>query len=370
MLKNILITILVLAAVLAGAVYFFFQRPEFGRLPEGDRLARVQASPHYKNGEFQNLEEVKNVVEGGNRIEAMWEFLFGDKTGLVPAEPLPSHKTDLKMLDPKQDLVVWMGHSSFYMQLNGRRILVDPVFSDYASPLPFINRTFAGSNVYTPDDIPPIDLLIMSHDHWDHLDYPTITALRSKVKEVILPLGVGETFTAWGFDPAQLHEEDWYSEVKLANDFSVYVLPAQHFSGRGLKGNQTLWASFAFITPGRRVFYSGDSGYGQHFKEIGNMFGTFDLALLEDGQYNKDWAKIHMMPEQTAQAAVDVHAKVLLPVHNSKLVMARHAWQDPLNRILKASEGKPYKLLTPEIGEAVMIGDQNQQFSAWWEGVK
>ena len=295
------------------------------------------------------------------------KFLTGSKEQLVPDGAIPSAKVDLKGLDPQEDVVVWLGHSSFYMQLGGRRILVDPVFSSYASPVSFINKAFAGSNVYTAEDMPAIDVLVLSHDHWDHLDYDTVMALKSKVKAIVCPLGVGEYFEQWGFSPDQLHEEDWDTEVNLADDFSIYVLPSQHFSGRMLKQNQTEWAGFAFITPARRVFYSGDGGYGQHFKAIGERFGPFDLAILEDGQYNKDWPRIHMMPEETAQAAVDVRARAVLPVHNGKFALSRHSWDEPYKRITKASAGKDYRLLTPEIGDLIRLDDKVQSFPHWWE---
>lgn len=355
--------------VLICGVMIFVQKPEFGRAPTGERLARIQASPHYVNGQFQCLEPVEKIVEG-SQAGAMWEFLFGSKQDLVPSGMMPTEKTDLKALDVKQNIVVWLGHSSFYMQLGGKRILIDPVFSSYASPLSFINKAFVGSNVYTAEDIPEIDVLIISHDHWDHLDYPTIMALQPKIKEIVCPLGVGEYFEEWGFSSEQLHEEDWFTQVKLAENFSVYVLPAQHFSGRFLKENPTQWAGFALVTPECRVFYSGDTGYGRHFKEIGEMFGGFDLAIMENGQYNKAWPRIHMMPEETAQAAVDVKAKVVLPAHNGKFALSRHAWDEPYRRIAANSQGKDYKLVTPKIGELAHISDVKEQFSHWWEEVK
>jgi L-ascorbate metabolism protein UlaG (beta-lactamase superfamily) len=364
--KRILIAFAVLLGIVAVGVLLYIQQPQFGRAPSAARLARIQASPHYVNGKFECLEPVTNIVEN-SQSGAMWEFLFGSKVGLVPDEPVPSHKVDLKSLDPQEDVVVWMGHSSFYMQLSGHRILVDPVFSSYASPVSFVNKAFAGSNVYTADDIPDIDVLVMSHDHWDHLDYATIMGLKSHIRTIVCPLGVGEYFEQWGFTTDQIHEEDWNTEVKLDDDFSIYVLPAQHFSGRMLKQNQTEWAGFAFITPERRVFYSGDGGYGHHFKDIGAQLGPFDLAIMEDGQYNKDWPRIHMMPEETAQASEDVQARTVLPVHNGKFALSRHGWTEPYERITAASIGKSYRLLTPEIGELMHLDNPQQEFSPWWQ---
>ena len=356
--------------LMAGGGFLFTQRPEFGRAPSGERLARMQASPHYRNGQFQNLVPVKVMSEdsGENRFVATAKFLFGDKSALSPKQPMLSHKTDLKALDASRDAVVWMGHSTFFLQLGGRHVLIDPVFSPYASPVFFINRAFPGSNVYTADDMPTIDVLAITHDHWDHLDYPTVMALKPKIKTVVCPLGVGEYFEAWGFDPQIIHEEDWDGEIKVADDFSVHVLTSQHFSGRFLTPNPTLWCGFAFVTPKHKVYCSGDGGYGAHFKEIGKKFGGFDLMLGENGQYNMAWHAIHLLPEETAQAADDVRAKALLPAHGGKFALARHPWQEPFRELARASKGKGYELLTPEIGEIAYIGrEQPRQFDAWWE---
>ena len=368
--RNFIIGGLATAGMLSLGGYSFIHRPEFGRLPQGERLARIQASPHYINGKFQNLVPVQVMSDdsGENRFVATAKFLFGDKSALSPQEPMLSHKTDLKKLDIKQDLVVWMGHSTFYMQLGGRRILIDPVFSSYASPVFFINKAFSGSNIYTAADMPDIDVLAISHDHWDHLDYPTVMALKDKIKNIVCPLGVGEYFEQWGFDLQILHEEDWDKEIKIAEDFSIHILPSQHFSGRFLTQNPTLWCGFAFVTPKNKVYYSGDGGYGEHFKAIGKQFGGFDLMLGENGQYNMAWHAIHLLPEETAQAAVDVRAKALLPAHGGKFALARHPWQEPYQKLTEASQGKDYQLLTPEIGEAVSIDEISlQAFGKWWE---
>lgn len=352
----------------AGSGAWFVHRPEFGRSPSGERLARIKASPHYQNGQFQCLEPVGNIMEGDeNRFAAMWKFLFGDKSELSPQQTMLSRKIDLKALDVSENIIVWMGHSTFYLQLGGRRILIDPVFTSYASPLFFINKAFPGSNVYTAADMPDIDVLVVSHDHWDHLDYPTIMSLQSKIREIVCPLGVGEYFEQWGFALNQLHEEDWFTEVKLADDFSVHVLPSQHFSGRFLQPNSTQWASFAFVIPKHRVFYSGDGGYGAHFKEIGRSFGGFDLAIMENGQYDAHWHRIHLLPQETAQATEELGAKLVIPAHSGKFALARHAWNAPYRAFVHESQNKRYEIITPEIGELAHIGAAGQNFDYWWE---
>ena len=370
MIKLVLKIVLVLLLALVVFTYFYTQRPEFGRTPTGKRLERIQQSPHYYKGRFWAINPIEKPVET-SQFEATMRFVFGETPQrLVPEQAVLSHKTDLKTLNPQKDCVVWMGHSSYYMQLGGYKILIDPVFSSWASPLPFINKAFPGSNVYTADDIPDIDVLVISHDHWDHLDYPTLMELKPKIKKVVVPLGIGEHFEYWGFDLQKITEEDWYTAVKVNDTLTVHILPAQHFTGRFLNQNQSEACAYAFITPNRKVFYSGDGGYTKEFKEYGDTFGGFDLAILENGQYNKDWPKIHMHPDQTAQAGEDLKAKTVLPAHSGKFALARHAWDEPYIRLAAESKTKSYKLITPRIGEAAEVGNTDQQFNYWWEEMK
>jgi len=355
-----------LGAVAGGGLWFVNQ-PKFGRLPSGERLEKIQSSPHYINGKFQCLEPVEVLTNSNeNRIITTVKFFLQDKSHLFPKHEMISQKTDLKNIPREEDVLIWMGHSTFYLQLNGWRILVDPVFSNYGSPIFFVNKAFPGSNIYTAEDFPEIDVLAITHDHWDHLDYASVMALKPKVKNIVCALGVGEYFEQWGFDLGNLHEEDWYSEIKLANDFSIHILPSQHFSGRFLTTNPTEWCGFAFVTPKLKVFCSGDGGYGKHFKDIGERFNGFDLAIMENGQYNERWHKIHLLPEETAQAVVDVKARQLITSHNGKFALAMHGWKEPLELMTYMTKDKPYERLTPMIGEKVYIGKTGQKFKHWW----
>jgi L-ascorbate metabolism protein UlaG (beta-lactamase superfamily) len=254
------------------------------------------------------------------------------------AQPLPLVNTDLASLPSGQDAMVWLGHSSWYLQLAGKRILIDPVFSNYAAPFSFINKAFAGDYPWHAEGMPEIDLLIISHDHYDHLDYATIKALMPKVKRVVTPLGVGSHLRYWGMESAIISEADWNQAVQVSDELTVHVLPARHFSGRGLKRNQTLWASFMFVTPQQKIYYSGDSGYGPHFKAIGEQFGEVDLAIMENGQYDQDWKYIHMMPEETAQAADDLmHARCC------RVMPGASCWQNTLGRSVQAAGGGQHR---------------------------
>ncbi len=364
--KTLILVVIMLAGSVAGFVSLF-SMIEFGKLPDGERLARIQASPNWRDGKFHNETATPMYTNGKSFSSVLWDFLFVKHSDTKPERALPVVKTDLTSLKSDEDVVIWLGHSSWFIQLDGHKILIDPVFSSYAAPFSFMNKAFSGDYPWQAADMPEIDYLIISHDHWDHLDYPTLTALKPKVKQIVTALGVGSHLEAWGFAPAIIHELDWHENMAAADTLTIHVLPARHFSGRGLTANKTLWASFMFVTPRRKIFYSGDSGYGPHFKNIGAQFGPVDFAILENGQYNPAWQNIHMLPEETAAAAADLHAKVMLPGHAGRFSMSNHPWYEPWKRIAAASKAKLYRLLTPEMGEVVKMNDPEQRFLPWWE---
>lgn len=355
--------------ILTIIIYSFLLQPKFGSRPSGQGLQHIEASPNYRNRQFQNLSVTPQMTEGASLASVLREFMFGKKAHRKPAQPLPSVKTNLLQLRKEEDVLVWMGHSSYFMRVDGRTILVDPVLSGHASPLSFTTKSFAGADIYTTDDIPAIDYLFITHDHWDHLDYDTVKKLQPKIRTVITGLGTAAHLERWGFNSNMIIEKDWNETASLANGFSVTVTPARHFSGRTFVRNKATWASFVLQTPAHRIFIGGDSGYDTHFKAIGNTHGPFDLAILECGQYNKSWKYIHMMPEETVQAAQDLGAKKLLPVHWAKFALSLHAWDEPIQRVYKAAAEKNMPLLTPMIGEQVNIDDDSQTFSAWWKDI-
>lgn len=365
--KKVILGIALLIGVIVLGGWGYLQHPKFGKLPEGERLAMIERSPHYVDGEFHNLIDTPMLTEDRSTLSILIENLRSSSEGLRPEEDIPSVKTDLHALGADEDIVIWLGHSSYYVQLGGLRILIDPVFSIDAAPIPFANRAFAGTNAYSAEDFPPIDYLLMTHDHWDHLDYPSIASLKSQVGEVFTGLGVGAYFERWGYDPERVHEGDWYDSFELADGLTLHLLPARHYSGRMLTRNQTLWVGFALESPERKLFFSGDSGYGPHFAEIGQRFEGFDLVALDHGQYDSRWAFIHMTPEEAARAAEELGAAALLPGHVGKFSLARHTWEEPFERIAVASEGRDYRLLTPRIGDPIRLAVDDQLFSSWWE---
>lgn len=308
------------------------------------------------------------IADGVSYLTVLREFIFNKDKHNIPPAPLPHVKTDLLQLDNKENMLVWFGHSSYFMQVDGKSILVDPVLSKNASPVSFTTRSFAGTDVYQVDDLPPIDLLFITHDHWDHLDYKAIRSLRPRVKKVVTGLGTAAHLERWGFQPGIIEEKDWGEEVVLDKGWTVHVLPARHFSGRGLKRNTSLWVSFALTTPSRKLYLGGDSGYGDHFKKIGKDFGPFDLAILECGQYNQHWKYIHMIPEETVSAAHDLGAKCLMPVHWARFSLALHAWDEPIRRAVARAQQTGMPVLHPMIGEKIHL-DENLSSSRWWENV-
>ncbi len=359
-----------LTGALAAGSCAYLQHPKFGSLPDGPRLEAIERSPNHVDGVFRNLVDTPMRTEDSNFTANVLSMLFDRNERLTPGVDIPSVTIDLKALNPGQDAVVWLGHSSYFVQVGGRRILIDPVFSSEAAPLPYLNSAFAGSTPYTAKDMPEIDYLLITHDHWDHLDYPSIVALQPKVRHVVGGLGIGAYFEDWGYPGERIHEADWNATLTLEPDFRIHVLPARHYSGRLFTRNKTLWVGYALETPKRRLFFSGDSGYGPHFREIGERFGGFDFAALDCGQYDKRWAFIHMFPEEAAKAAEDLRAKTLLPAHVGRFTIAAHDWDEPFNRLAAASEAKPYRLLTPRIGDAVFLDDATQRFAQWWRGLE
>lgn len=365
-----MIIFLSITFLLALLIFLYLQHPKFGKAPGSGRIEIIKNSPNYKSGKFENAEFTPFITEGYSMVSVMYNFLFKKLPGARPTGEIPSIKTDLKNIDSKEDILVWFGHSSYFIQLNGKRFLIDPVFSGNASPIPNSNKSFPGSDIYSADDIPEIDYLLITHDHYDHLDYSTIIHLKPKIRKIVCGLGVGEHFERWKFDRSKIIEKDWNEHHVIDEQITLHTAPARHFSGRTFKRNNTLWLSFVLETRDIKLYLGGDSGYGNHFKELGEKFRGFDLAILDNGQYNLAWQAIHMLPEEGLKAAKDLNAKRLFPVHSSKFKLADHAWDEPLKTISGLNgNGNPIPLVTPKIGEIVYLKKSDQQYSKWWEEI-
>jgi L-ascorbate metabolism protein UlaG (beta-lactamase superfamily) len=358
--------------------------PVFGKAPAGIRLRRIQHSPHYRDGSFQNLVPTEVMRKEASMFKMLRAF-SNRPANTAPLKPLPSVRTDLRKLPDDEATLVWFGHSSYLLKIGKAHILVDPVFSGNASPVSFFARAFPGSDVYGVADMPDtIEAILLTHDHYDHLDYKTILQLRDRTNHFYTSLGVGAHLEFWGIEANRITELDWWEHIGVdvagrPNDQASYATltatPARHFSGRSLKRGGAIWSSFVLDVPqivsadgggGCRLFLGGDSGYEQHFKVIGDRFGPFHLAVLECGQYNENWPYIHMMPEQTVMAARDLRAAVLLPVHWGKFTLSLHPWDEPIRRVTAAAAEAGLPITTPRIGEPVFINSQYPN-DAWYD---
>lgn len=346
----------------------YMLHPKFGKRPSGERLKTITQSPNYKNGRFQNVHETPQLTEG--ILKSLFKYFFQKSPNVKPKSDIPHIDVNFDSLTIDHDLIVWFGHSSYYMQLNGKRILVDPVFSQNASPLPFGGKGFNGTDVVRLEDLPFIDYVFITHDHYDHLDYLTLKALKTSIGKIVCGLGVGEHLTHWGYAVENILEKDWNETFELEPGLTVNTFPARHFTGRSIWTNNTLWVSYALKTDRQHIYIGGDSGYDTHFKEIGEQYGPFDVAILENGQYDSGWRHIHMFPEEVLQASEDLQAHYLFPMHSSKYALANHAWNEPLEKIHELANSKAQKLLTPLIGEVVYLNQTHVKNTPWWRSMK
>lgn len=327
----------------------------------------MNASHHTDHG-FQNLSVTPQLAEGYSMLKLMRKFFTRPKT-VWPSENIPSVKTDLKSYYSKQPTIIWFGHSSYLIHCDGINILIDPVFSGHASPFSWYLKAFEGSDVYKPVHMPPVDIMIITHNHYDHLDIETVKKLSPQTKHFIMPLGVSTHLKSIVTDEKKITELDWWQSISAQNNIEIIAAPARHFSGRGLKRNETLWASFIILINGYRIFIGSDSGYDEHFKMIGNRYGPFDIAILECGQYNAAWPYIHSMPEELTDEARDLNAKVILPVHWGKFALALHDWDEPIKRFVAAADKANISYTTPMIGEPVIL-DSFYPKQKWWEEIQ
>jgi len=343
------------------SVLFVLYAPVFGGSQSPESLERIKHSRNFVEDKFVNqLATSVSTRSPSTKTSIMdWVFQQDDKN---PTEPLPS-----RFLHPDiftEGKFVWLGHSTLLMKINSVVIMTDPVFNR-ASPVPVIGSPFAVQNLISIDDLPAVDAVIISHDHYDHLDYQAINVLLKRVDHFFVPLGVKAHLERWGVASTNISELDWY-ESEVYRGVRLTLAPARHFSGRGLwDRNSTLWGSWIISSKTLNVYFSGDSGYSDTFKTIGQRYGPFDIAFLENGAYNLDWAQIHMMPEEVVQASIDLNARVLFPIHWSKFDLALHPWDEPAIRLTKEARNRAVAVATPLIGEAFDVN--NYPETQWWE---
>jgi L-ascorbate metabolism protein UlaG (beta-lactamase superfamily) len=337
--------------------------PVFGSLPSKESEEKIATLPFYKNGAFENLSPTPMYQKGVTTFTILKEFLKKNPDRR-PDKVLPSIKPDLSLKNKLS--MTWFGHSSYLVQADDLNILVDPIFNSVPSPFSFLgSKSYAGTDIIKAEDFRELDIVLLTHDHYDHLDYPTILKLKNKTKQFVVSIGVAAHLIKWGVNKSIITEMGWGDTANPLPDVKFICTSARHFSGRKFKHNQSLWSGFVLQTKNNKIYLGGDSGYEKHFKEIGEQHGPFDIAILECGQYNANWPNIHMAPEQTVQAAIDLQAKVLMPVHWGKFTLALHNWDEPIKRVVKKAAEENVKITTPMLGETVII-DEYYPDKPWW----
>jgi len=363
--------LIILFVVTVGSVLFLRNWPPFGGTVSGERLRMAQASSHYHDGEFVNTSP-HPPLESGDAWGYFIEQFFGDQTR-VPPSAIPTSTVPLTSIQAELFTglrAIWLGHSSVYMELDGFRLLVDPVFSDYASPFQGIGPKRTHPPPIALADLPRIDVVMISHDHYDHLDMRTIQHLSSRGTQFLVPLGVGVHLDEWEIPDGQITELDWWESAEIAG-LMIVCTPAQHYSGRGIFDyKETLWSSWSVIGPKHRVFYSGDSGFSNHFRLIGDRLGPFDLSIMKIGQYGPgaSWIYSHMGPEDAIEAHLAVQARRMFPVSWATFNIAFHDWDEPIRRAVQAANENNVDLVTPRVGDAVIASKPFRSYP-WWEEV-
>ncbi len=356
--------------LIIGVIVFFYTAPQLGAPAKGGRLERMKIQSNYKYPVFLNTVETKMEMPKGTMGKVLRHYFLEDKSDKNPQTRLKVHAFDKQSFEsiPEDSIAfVWFGHSTILVKVNGVTLLADPVIvGKRASMFSFMGpKQFDYTTSLQIDDLPKIDAVILSHDHYDHLDYPTIKTLKDRVERFFLPLGVGAHFEHWGVSPDKITELNWWEKVTL-DGLELVFTPTRHFSGRGLRDRfHTLWGSWVIIGSNKRLYFSGDSGYFPGFQEIGEKYGPFDLTFMECGAYNEGWSEIHMFPEETAQAHLDLKGKLLLPIHWGKFDLSLHPWKESVNRLSRKAKEENIRLFTPEIGQMVSFQDSTE-LDEWW----
>lgn len=363
--KNILkMIVYTIIGLMTGIILFLNLAPTFGAAANGDSLDKIEISPNYYGKRFNNLEPTKMNTNNSENNNSMLDF-FLPKKDKNPSKPLPSKK--FNKINVKDNSYTWLGHSTILIKTENITIITDPLFNR-ASPIPIFGKPFKIENPISIEDLPEIDVVIISHDHYDHLDHKAIKELNSKVKMFFVPLGVKAHLQSWGIDENKIIEKDWYEDLDY-NEIKFTLTPTRHFSGRGITNrDSTLWGSWVIKSKSQTIYFGGDSGYSKEFKKIGKNYGPFDIVFLENGAYNDAWSQIHMKPEETVQASIDLKAKVLFPIHWSKFDLSLHPWDEPIIRLTKEAEIQNVTTATPLIGETFTLKKLPQ--TKWWESLR
>ena len=361
------ITIILLIVLLLLLGVFLFLKlwvPLGGSVTYADRINYLERASNYKNGKFSNENFFQMIYSDSKKNS------FVSNKGVTPSEKISGVNPSF-LENPSIDLlnVTWLGHSTLLIQMHGMNILVDPVFSDRTSPVSFVGPSRFSEMPIEVDDLPNIDIVVISHDHYDHLDYSTIKKIDEKVSKYIVPLGIENHLERWGVSSSKIINLAWWEEVDI-NGLLIGCTPARHYSGRKIIDNyNTLWASFVFVDEYHKVFESGDTGFDKHFQEIYDKYGEFDLALLDSGQYDVKWRSTHMSPEEAVEAGKILGSKVIMPIHWGAFSLANHPWDDSVQRFSLKAESENMNYITPKIGQTFTYGEVFNH-EKWWSSIE
>ncbi|MCB0706991.1 MAG: MBL fold metallo-hydrolase [Saprospiraceae bacterium] len=343
---------------------------QFGAGVTKELQSRYEQSVNWKDGKFQNLEETDMSFSFRDMIDILYKQ-FTNRKEREPLVDLPIESFNKAHFLQEDNLakIIWYGHSVLLFRINGKTIFIDPMLGPDAAPIaPMTVKRFSANTLDLIDDFPEIDLMLLSHDHYDHLDYQSILRLKSKTKKYYVALGVKRHLEKWGIDRDKIQEFDWWNNQVYA-DIEITFTPSRHFSGRGISDRaKSLWGGWVFKTPTENIWFSGDGGYGAHFKEIGDRLGPFDFGFMECGQYNEKWSLIHMFPHESVQAALDARVKRAMPVHWGAFSLAQHPWKEPANGFIDAALKQQLQICLPKPGQLFCIRDGFAD--AWWEEIK
>jgi L-ascorbate metabolism protein UlaG (beta-lactamase superfamily) len=372
-LGTILFYLLLFIVVLILLVMAFMKFGKvFGGKPSIQQKETYSQYPNHVQGTFTNLVPQLKVVDTPDFIDDS----LHPKSTRRPDFDIPYVKIDPKSLakKTKHTRITWFGHSTILLEMDGKNILIDPMFGDVPSPVPSLigQKRYSKEVPLTIDELPPIDAVLITHDHYDHLDHQSILKIKDKVKRFYVPLGLSAHLHAWDVPASKIEELNW-QETAILDGITFTLTPSHHYSGRSLTDRfESLWGGWVIKGALDNIYLSGDGGYGDHFKQIGEKYGPFDFAMIECGQYSRYWRQNHLFPEQSVLVAADVGAKLIMPIHWGAFTLAMHTWDAPVKRFLAKAKELNIPVTTPIIGEQIVLGKEpkEQPKSTWWEKVK